>query len=144
MRLGRGSAATIRRVELTFARKMPNQAAEGAVRIEGVSVVGTKPLPAAWKPPSAYAALESLSLRPDSWKTAKSARGQIAVAAAGDSLACRVNLPYSAGRDKELPWTSLWTQPTDKSFPGLQTIELELRWDGEAPITIEPQLSEVS
>ena len=131
----------IRRIELTFARKIPNQAAEGTVRIKGVSLVGTKPLPPTWKPPFTYATLASLSLRPDSWKTAKSTRAQIALAAQGDSLACKVNLPCSARRNKELPWTSLWTQSPDKSFPGLQAIELELRWDGEAPITIEPKLS---
>ena len=131
----------IRRIELTFARKTPGQAAEGTVRIESVSLISSKPLPPLWKPPSAYASLEPLSLKPDSWKTAKSAQGEIALAAEGDALTCKVNLPYDPKRDKELPWTSLWMQPQGKSFPGLQAIELEVRWDGEAPITIEPQLS---
>ena len=131
----------IRRVELTFARKTPGQAAEGVLRIESVSLVSSKPLPAAWMPPASYAPLEQLHIKPDSWKTAKSAQGEIALATEGDALVCKVSLPYDAKRDKELPWTSIWTQPQGKSFASLEAIELEVKWDGEAPITIEPQLS---
>jgi len=131
----------IRRVELTFARKIPGQAAKGVVRIESVSLVSSKPLPASWKPPASYASLQQLPLKPGSWKTAKSAQAEIATVAEGDALACRVGLPYDSKRDKALPWTSIWTQPQGRSFAGLQAIELEVKWDGKSPVTIEPKLS---
>ena len=130
----------IRRLELTLARKMPGQAGEGAVRIEKVSLISTAALPQAWSPPAAYAQVDALSLKPDFWQTAKSAQAEIALAAEGELLACKVRLPYEAGKDKELPWTSVSAQVQGKSYREVQAIEIELKWDAAAPITIEPQL----
>jgi len=131
----------VRRFDLAVVRKVKSHASEGIIKIQRIELFGTAELP---PPPTTTAAeqilLAELSLDPAQWKTAHSERGTIELSAEDKLLVCKVELPYNQELDKTLPWTNLEIPLEQRDFSKLKVIEIELMWQGPAPITIEPKL----
>jgi len=131
----------VRRFDLAVARKSVDQASQGTLEIRHVGLHGTGPVitDAATEQPDLV--LAELALDAERWETAVSSRASITLSSEDDRLACNVELPYDRSTDgPHLPWTNLQTGMPRGDFRRLEAIRLEVRWLGNALVTLEPKI----
>ncbi len=132
----------VRRLEFAVARKSNGQAAKGVIKIFNIALLGTGEKITV-TPPSPAPELGPVSLDSSPWETKVGSRSvdgttvpaRLELSNDGPLLVCEVDL-----RDdrEQFTWTNLMTKIEESE--NLQAIRLKLRWEGEAPITIEPML----
>ena len=129
------------RLELAVARKAVSHAAEGTMKVQRVELFGIAQMVASTPTPRAeMITLAELSLIPAGWSTAHSKDAAIRLSAKDSLLVCGVDMPYDEKVYEEFPWTNLRIELGTHDFSRLEALELELRWEAEAPITLEPML----